>query len=98
MAISMTFAVLVPQVTGDWVHEYADDQRSISAGFVQDFRENPTSFSFQNERPDRDFFEINAGIVAVFPHDIQAFASFWTLQGDKFLDSYAGSVGIRVDF
>lgn len=22
---------------------------------------------------------------------------FWTLQGDKFLDSYAGSVGLRID-
>ena len=98
MAISTTFAVFVPQVRGDWVHEYANDQRSISARFVQDFRENPTRFSFENERPDRDFFEINAGIVAVLQHDIQAFANFWTLQGDKFLDSHAGSIGVRMDF
>jgi len=98
MAISTTFAVLVPQVRGDWVHEFADDQRSISARFVQDLRDNPTSFGFENEEPDRDFFEINAGIVAVFPHDIQVFVNYWTLQGDKYLDSHAGSVGMRVDF
>jgi outer membrane autotransporter protein len=98
MAISTTFAVFLPQVRGDWVHEFADDQRSVSVRFVQDLRANPTSFSFENEKPDRDFFEINAGIVAVLPHDIQAFANFWTLQGDKFLDSHAGSVGLRIDF
>jgi len=98
MAISTALAVLVPQVRGDWVHEFADDQRSISARFVQDLRDNPTSFGFENEEPDRDFFEINAGIVAVFPHDIQVFVNYWTLQGHKYLDSHAGSVGMRIDF
>jgi outer membrane autotransporter protein len=97
MAISTPFGVVVPQVSADWVHEYADNQRSISVQFAQDNRSNPSTFSFESDGPDRDFFEINAGISTVLPYGIQAFVNFWTLQGHKFLDSAAGSVGVRVD-
>ena len=98
MAVSTAFGVLVPQLGADWVHEYANDQRSISVQFAQDNRPDPATFSFETEKPDRYFFEINAGISTVLPHGIQAFVNFWTLQGNKFLDSTAGSVGVRIDF
>ena len=60
MAISTRVGVFVPQVYGRWAHEFADDQRSISVQFVQDLRPNPTIFSFDNDKPDRNWWEFGA--------------------------------------
>ena len=98
MAIGTHIGVFVPQVSGNWVHEFADDQRSISAQFVQDLRANPTRFSFDTDNPDRNWWEFGAGVVLVMPRGIQAFLNVQTLQNHKFIDSTAGSAGLRVVF
>ena len=97
MAISTGFGVLVPQVNFDWVHEFEDDQRSIDVQFAGDLRAAPTKFSFQEEAPDRDFFELGIGLVAVLPNGLQPFANFRTLLGHSDFDSFSGSLGLRVD-
>jgi outer membrane autotransporter protein len=97
-AIGRAFGVLVPQVSVDWVHEYADDQRSITVHFVQDLRDNPAKFTFQNDKPDRDFFVISAGVSVVLRNGLQVFANLWTRQGDAYLKDNAVSAGLRKEF
>lgn len=98
MAISKTFGVVVPQASLDWIHEYANDQRSISVRFVQDLRDNPTKFSFQTDKPDRDFFELSLGLSFVLANDIQAFGNASTILNHDFIDSYTISFGLRKQF
>jgi len=98
MSISTAFGVLVPQLGANWIHEYSDNQRSLRVQFVQDLRETPTVFSFQTDKPDRDFFELSAGVSAVLPHNIQAFVNYRILADHNFYDSQAGTVGLRVTF
>jgi len=98
MSISTAFGVLVPQFGADWIHEYADNQRLISVRFVQDLRDNPTKFSFETDKPDRDFFELSAGVSAVLPHNIQAFVNYRILVGHDFYDNQVGTAGLRVTF
>lgn len=95
-AINTTWGVLVPQLNADWTHEYANGQRSIFVQFAQDNRSIPTTFSFQTDRPDRDFFHLGAGLVAVLPDGWQAFANFETLLGHAYFDNYIGTVGFRL--
>lgn len=95
-AYSTDWAVLIPQLNADWTHEYADGQREILVQFAQDNRANPTLFSIQTDRPDRDFFRLGAGIVAVLPHGWQAFANFETIVGHAYFDNYTGTVGFRL--
>lgn len=98
MPISTGIGVFMPQVYGRWVHEFADKQRSISVQFVQDLRANPTRYSFDTDDPDMDWWEFGAGVVFVMPRGYQAFINVETLQSHKFLDSTAGSAGLRVVF
>lgn len=95
-AISTAWGVLVPQLNADWTHEYDNGQRSIFVQFAQDNRPIPTTFSFQTDRPDRDFFHLGTGLVAVLPNGWQAFANFETLLGHAYFDNYVGTVGVRL--
>jgi len=95
-AFSTQWAVLIPQLNADWTHEYADSQRQIRLQFAQDNRADPTVFSIQTDRPDRDFFRLGAGIVAVLPHGFQAFANFETILGHAYFDNYTGTLGFRL--
>ena len=98
MAISTAFGVVVPQINGNWIHEYSDNQRSISVQFVQDYRDNPAKFSFQTPKPDRDFYEVSAGLLFALPHGIQTFANYRILLGNEYFDSQFATAGIRVEF
>ena len=45
-----------------------NDQRDITVQFAQDFHANPTRLSYNNEKPDRDYANVNAGISMVLPN------------------------------
>jgi uncharacterized protein YhjY with autotransporter beta-barrel domain len=95
-AISTSWGVLVPQLNADWTHEYDNGQREIFVQFAQDNRLTPTTFGFQTDRPDRDFFHLGTGLVAVLPNGWQAFANFETLLGNAYFDNYVGTIGLRL--
>ncbi|MDJ0863224.1 MAG: autotransporter outer membrane beta-barrel domain-containing protein [Gammaproteobacteria bacterium] len=98
MAISTRFGVILPQLNADWIHEFSDDRRSTSVQFVQDFRDNPGKFTFQNDSPDENFYELGASIALVLPRGFQAFANVRRIQEHQYFDSTAGTVGVRFDF
>lgn len=95
VAISTGLGVLVPQAAVDWVHEFRDNQRTVDVSFVDDLRSQ--RFAYQTERPDRDFFEVNAGLVVVLPYGIQAFGNYNTLVGHSYFNTHTGTLGLRVD-
>ncbi len=97
MAISTRFGVFVPQATAEYVHEFENDQRDITVQFVGDGRPNPLKFSFNNDKPDRNFFNFNVGTVVVLPHGIQPFFNFRVMAGHSQFDNYAGTVGVRIE-
>ncbi|RMH35902.1 MAG: autotransporter outer membrane beta-barrel domain-containing protein [Nitrospirae bacterium] len=88
--------VLRPQVTGEYIHEFANSQRFIHVRFAKDSPTNPTPFQFQNDRPVRNFFNIGVGTLAVLPNGIQAFVNFQTMVGNAQFTNYGGSVGLRI--
>jgi outer membrane autotransporter protein len=96
MAINTSYGVWVPQATADYVHEFQNDRRSIDVQFVEDNRANPTKFSFNNDKPDRDFFNLGIGTVLILPNGIQPFVNFRALVGNNRFDNYAGTVGVRI--
>lgn len=96
VAISTAFGVLVPQASAAWVHEYADDQRNIEARFVEDQRPNPSRFSFNRERPARNWADLGVGVSAVLPNGWQPFVNFNTIQGNENFTTYGGALGLRV--
>lgn len=97
-AISTSWGVLVPQVNADWTHEYDNGQRTVYVQFAQDYRALPTTFGFQTDRPDRDFFHVGGGLVAVMANGLQAYANFEALLGHAYFDNYIGAIGVRLGF
>jgi uncharacterized protein YhjY with autotransporter beta-barrel domain len=97
MAFSTRFAVLVPQANANYIHEFANAQRLLGVSFVEDLRAAPTRFVFQNDAPDRDYFNVGTGLIAVLPNGWQGFMNFRAMLGHAQFDNYAGTFGLRVD-
>jgi len=96
VAFSTSFGVIVPQFGVDWVHEFEDDQREIHFSFVNDLRNK--SLTFQNESPDRDFFEIQAGTSIVMANNVQTYVNYTAITGHNYFDSHSVNFGLRVAF
>jgi len=92
---STSFGVVTMQPSLFWKHEFEQGQRDVEVSFVEDLEAK--RFTYQTEKPDRDFFELNAGVSVVLPNGIQGFVNFRTLLGHSYFDSYAGTVGLRVE-
>ena len=97
MAINTSYGVWVPQATADYIHEFKNDRRNIKVQFDGDNRANPSRFKFNNDKPDRDFFNLGIGTVLVLPNGIQPFANFRAMVGNDRFDNYAGTVGVRIE-
>lgn len=96
-AISTGFGVLVPQVNADYIHEFANSQRFIGVQFVQDRRANPLQFTFQNDSPVRDYFNLSTGLMAILPNGLLPWVNFRAMVGNKQFDDFAGTFGVRVE-
>ncbi len=95
IALGTGFGVLIPQVSADWVHEFANDQRTEAFSFADDAA--GIAFAYQDEDPDRDFFEYAVGLSAVLPNGWLPYAQFRAIAGHEYLDSYVGVVGLRIE-
>ena len=96
VAFSTAIGVVVPQATFDYVHEFADDQRTIHFSFVEDFAHK--KLRFQNDPPDRDYFRAGAGVVFVLPGGFFPFASYRALLGYRDQSSHIVTAGLRFVF
>lgn len=94
---STQFGVLIHQVSLDYVHEFMNHQRLIKVQFAEDFRSNPTRFTFQNSSPARDYANVGTGVVIVLPNGWQPFVNFRAMVGNEQFTNYAGSLGLRVE-
>ena len=96
VAIAIPNGVLLPQASVAWVHEYANDARNIDARFVE--APGSPKFTFQRERPARDWANIAVGASASFTNGLQPFVQFVTVQGNENYVSYGGTAGLRFSF
>jgi outer membrane lipase/esterase len=96
IVINTRIAVIVPQTTVEYVHEFLDDQRTVGFRFVQDL--NQQKFLYQTDPPDRDYVNLAVGVSMIFPNGVTGFANFRDLLGYRDRSSYAGSLGVRFAF
>ena len=96
-AIGTSMGVLVPQANADYIHEFANSQRFINVAFFEDNRANPLKFTFQNDVPVRNYFNLGTGLVMVLPNGWQPFVNFRAMVGNTQFNNYAGTFGLRID-
>jgi outer membrane lipase/esterase len=96
MAISTGLGVFVPQLTGEYIHEFLNDQRRYSFRLVQDG--SGGKFQFETDRPDRDYFTVGGGVVLVLPNGISPFINYRELLGYRDRHSHTVTAGVRFTF
>jgi outer membrane autotransporter protein len=94
-AISTQWAVLMPLVRFEWLHEYKDGSRTVTATVVAD---PATGVSVQTNNPDRDYFNLGAGLSATFRHGVSGFFNYETVLGRDNFTSNAFTAGVRFEF
>lgn len=97
-AFSQSFGVLVPHVKAEWHHEYKNSQRSFDIRYVNDPRNNVNVYRSVTGNPDRNFFNVSAGLSAQLKHGFQAFFDYETILGLNNIDAHKFSAGIRMEF
>nr|MBS0019539.1 autotransporter outer membrane beta-barrel domain-containing protein [Gammaproteobacteria bacterium] len=95
-AVSTQWGVLSPLVLAEWIHEFENEARSIPVSFIGDPGANP--FVVPTNAPDRDFFNVGAGISGTFARGVSAFFYYEALLGYKNLDRNLFTGGVRFEF
>ncbi len=96
IAISTGIGVLVPQVLAEYLHEFQDSQRRMKFSLAGD----PIvgKFSFENDRPDRNYFNLGGGVVLQLARGIAPFVNYRALVGYRDQSSHRVTAGVRVEF
>lgn len=95
-AIGIESGVLTPYLGVEWNHEFKNDGGSIVAKYSHDpFN---TSFVIPTADPDRNYFTVRAGLSAVFPSGVAAFANVDSVLGLRDTTSTSLTVGVRIEF
>ncbi|MEQ1620193.1 MAG: autotransporter outer membrane beta-barrel domain-containing protein [Methylococcales bacterium] len=95
-AISFPWGVLIPQLRGEWHHQYLDGVRKVQTRFVED----PTGrvFNMTSGLPIRDYYTFGAEVSSVLSGGVSAFLAFETLQGYDDINSNKLVLGTRLEF
>ena len=95
-AFSLPWAVLLPTMLFEWEHEHLDSSRLISGALVVDPAQ--TVFGAPTNNPDRNYFNLGAGITATFPRGISAFFFYETVLGRADFTAHSFTAGVRFEF
>jgi outer membrane lipase/esterase len=100
-AVNTRFAVILPHARAHYVHEFKDEQRAVTAHFVEDPGADTSNGAVSNfviftDRPDRGYFDWAAGLSAQFPFGISAFADYNSIAGENNIHTHEFAFGIRL--
>lgn len=93
LTLSREWGVLIHEIRGEYLHEFADDERGIGAHFAED----PSNFRFtiRTDTPDRDFFLFTGSIVASVPGGFSGYLTFRSSVGNRQSKDQLVSAGLR---
>ena len=95
-AVSMDWGVLLPQVHAEYEHEFDQDAQQSTTSYVLDADKN--KFSLEGDDPERNYFNLGAGVVAIMPNGWSAFLNYTGLVGYDDLKRHQLTAGLRMEF
>ncbi|MEN8130590.1 MAG: autotransporter outer membrane beta-barrel domain-containing protein [Pseudomonadota bacterium] len=95
-SLSQNFGIVVPHGRLEWIHEFEDASRSISARYLHNV--NNTFWTAPSDDPDRDYFTLGIGVSTVFRGGIQAFLDYQTLLAKQDINEHVFTLGGRYEF
>ena len=97
-AISTSNGIFTPQLLFEWAHEFKDDSRFITARFLYDASSTPLPFNLATDDPERDYFNLGAGLSATFAEGKSAFIFYETNLQREDINLDTISAGLRLTF
>jgi outer membrane lipase/esterase len=97
-AVSTVKGVFTPYIHGEWRHEFEDSGRVIPVRFLGNTSSPSLTFGTLTDSPDRNYFNLGAGVSATFAHGISGFLNYDTLLGYSRITSHALMAGARFEF
>jgi outer membrane lipase/esterase len=95
-AISTPWGVVSPNVRVEWEHQFENSSRQILASFVADPLQTP--FGVPTEEPDRDYFNLGAGLAMTFKNGVSTFIFYETVVGQAHVTTHQFTAGLRLEF
>ena len=95
-ALSTSWGVIVPQARIEYEHGFKGDAREVSAYFVRDNAPGVAPLQLTSDRPDRNFFNLGAGLAFVLPHGVMPYVDYEALVGYSGFTRHRVSLGLRV--
>lgn len=98
---STSFGVVSPELWAAWNHQFDNDSRIIRATVTEtggDWDNYEPNIVIVTEEPDRDYFDLSAGVVLTLPHGIAAFASYTHEFGRDNYKLWSFALGARIEF
>jgi outer membrane lipase/esterase len=95
-AISFPWGVVVPQARIEHEHEFKDDPRTITTRLA--LAPNGGTFQVRSDAPDRNAWNIGAGVLVVLPNGWMPYVDAEVLEGYSGLRRERVAVGLRVEF
>lgn len=92
-AISTGIGALIPQASVEWIHEFANNSRNITARYISDTQNN--LIVIPTEYPDRNYFRIGLGLSAIFQRGWSGFVNYENLQGLSNTTQHSLLLGLR---
>jgi len=96
-ALSTSWGVFLPNLRGEWYHQYKDNSRNIPVRFLGDTTSG-LSFNTVTDSPDRNYFTVGTGVSGTFAKGVTAFLNYDTLLGYRNIESHLFTVGARLEF
>ena len=98
-AISLSSAVIIPQIRVDWHHEFFDGARSLDVKYVNAADSvQSLSMPLTSNGIDSDYVNLGIGVSANFKGGMQGFLNYDTVLALRNIESHVFSTGFRYEF
>ncbi len=95
-AFGMSWGVLVPQIRGEWIHEF-DGARSSASSFTAAAGLGVTPLLI-TDTVVHDYGKIGLSVTAVLPHGLMPYFDYEALVGDQHFSQHIFTAGLRMEF
>ena len=95
-AVSQPWGVVLPQARFEYEHEFDDDPRTTTTSLLLDPARN--TFAIRNDPPDRNSFNVGAGLLFVLPNGWMPYVDYEALLGYSDASRHRVTAGLRVEF
>jgi outer membrane lipase/esterase len=97
-AVKTGFGVVSPQLRAEWAHEFKNDDRTLTARYINGTKTTGNNIIIPAGKQDDDYFNLGASVSAVFAHGIMAYLDYATILGLEDISSHVFTAGVRIEF